>query len=87
MAKTNHRRSISVTAATYLRITELARVEGRSVSGIIEDLIDARCTIAGIGRPTADAVDRVKAENKARAAAEKQRDAKGRDDGGGVFTF
>lgn len=87
MAKTNHRRSISVTAATYLRITKLANAEQRSVSGIIEDLIDARCTIAGIGRPTADAVERVKAENKERRAAEKSRTADGRDDGGGVFTF
>ena len=87
MAKTNHRRSISVTAATYLRITKLANAEQRSVSGIIEDLIAARCDAAGVERPTEDAVDRVKAENKARRGAEKQRTAEGRDDGGGVFSF
>jgi hypothetical protein len=48
MAKRQHRRSISITAESYARTQLLAEKSGRSVSGIVEDLLRNAADAAGI---------------------------------------
>lgn len=52
MAKRQTRRSISVKGITYQRLKDYCDAEGRSVSGLLEEIIAERLDAAGVPVPT-----------------------------------
>jgi macrodomain Ter protein organizer (MatP/YcbG family) len=85
MSKNQTRRSISVSAASYLRIAELARRDGRSISGLCEDMIDDVCRRADVAPPSAESV--AEAKSRLKLKLKLKRAAASRIVGGGIFTF
>lgn len=78
--KLQTRRSISVKGTTYMRLELLAKLETKTISGLMEELAKAKCDAAGIE-------DFAHSDAKAKAEAEKKRRDNERDDGGGIWTF
>ena len=78
----NHRRSISVTAETYARVTALvATTDARSISGVVEGLLDARCDAAGIPKVARDVARAARQPRKPKTKPDPDQH------GGGCFTF
>lgn len=80
--KQQFRRSISVTAETYARLQNLAARDNRSISGIIEESIAARCAAEGIPEVHRDAARRGRGHPNAPKPT-----GGGPNGCGGIFTF
>lgn len=78
MGKRQTRRSISIKGLTYQRLKDYCDKEGRSVSGVIEDIVAERLDAAGV--PVPDVL-------RPRSYPVKRKREKPEDAAGGIFTF